>query len=101
MKLGSYIHEGKPGYGAQVPGGIFDLTRRLAADYPDLLALLRGGGLDAARKLAQAKVRISRKRMPSSRPSSRPPSISSAPGSIIWITLRKWAGSARPTPPCS
>ena len=70
MKLGSYIHEGKPGYGAQVPGGIFDLTRRLAADYPDLLALLRGGGLDAARKLAQAKVRISRKRMPSSRPTA-------------------------------
>ncbi len=53
MKLGSYIHRGVASYGVQVADGIVDLGCRLGKDYPDLLALLRGDGLDRARAVAE------------------------------------------------
>jgi 2-keto-4-pentenoate hydratase/2-oxohepta-3-ene-1,7-dioic acid hydratase in catechol pathway len=48
MKLGSYIHQGIASYGARMADGIVDLGRRLGSDYPDLLSLLLGDGLEAA-----------------------------------------------------
>ena len=49
MKLASYLHEGVACYGSVAGNGIIDLSRRIGARYPDLRALLAGGGLGQAR----------------------------------------------------
>ncbi|HXQ52659.1 MAG TPA: fumarylacetoacetate hydrolase family protein [Stellaceae bacterium] len=53
MKIASYRHRGAASYGAVVAGGIVDLKRRLGERFPSLLALLEGGGLDAARRAVE------------------------------------------------
>lgn len=43
MKLASYCYHGISGYGLVEDDGIFDLTSRLGADYPDLKSVLTAG----------------------------------------------------------
>src|SRR5258705_12882000 len=53
MKLASYRTPKGPGYGIVVGDGIVDLTRRIGKKYPDLRALLAGGALAQAEKIAK------------------------------------------------
>jgi 2-keto-4-pentenoate hydratase/2-oxohepta-3-ene-1,7-dioic acid hydratase in catechol pathway len=48
MHLLSYLANGKPHFGASIPGGIVDLTGRTT--FADLRALIAGDGLDVARQ---------------------------------------------------
>ena len=48
MHLLSYLANGKPRFGASIPGGIVELTER--TKFPDLRALIAAGGLDIARQ---------------------------------------------------
>jgi len=48
MKLASYVHDGKPGYGVVTDKGIVDLGRRLGSSYPDLRSILGAAGLSKA-----------------------------------------------------
>ena len=54
MKLASYLHGGRAGYGVVNDKGVVDLTRRIGAKYPDLRALLGGGLADAQQAAAGA-----------------------------------------------
>jgi 2-keto-4-pentenoate hydratase/2-oxohepta-3-ene-1,7-dioic acid hydratase in catechol pathway len=54
MKLASYRTSKGAGYGAVTRDGIIDLTRKLGRKYPDLRALLAGGALAKAEKIAKA-----------------------------------------------
>jgi 2-keto-4-pentenoate hydratase/2-oxohepta-3-ene-1,7-dioic acid hydratase in catechol pathway len=54
MKLASYRTSKGAGYGVVTGNGIVDLTRRLGKKYPDLRALLAGGALAKAEKIAKA-----------------------------------------------
>src|SRR5258706_3618793 len=54
MKLASYRTPKGPGYGIVVGDGIVDLTRRIGKKYPDLRALLAGGALAQAEKIAKS-----------------------------------------------
>lgn len=53
MKLASYVTGQGESYGAVDGERIVDLRRRIGRLYPDLRALLAGGGLDAARSAAR------------------------------------------------
>ncbi len=53
MKLASYRTSKGAGYGVVTNDGIVDLTRRLGKKYPDLRALLAGGALGQAEKIAK------------------------------------------------
>src|SRR2546425_8263260 len=53
MKLASYRTSKGAGYGVVTDDGIVDLTRRLRKKYPDLRALLAGGALTQAEKIAK------------------------------------------------
>src|SRR3981081_3471305 len=53
MKLASYRTSKGPGYGVVIGDGIVDLTRRVGKKYPDLRALLAGGALAQAEKIAK------------------------------------------------
>src|SRR5712664_1074699 len=53
MKLASYSTSKGAGYGVVTDDGIVDLTRRLGKKYPDLRALLAGGALAQAEKIAK------------------------------------------------
>jgi 2-keto-4-pentenoate hydratase/2-oxohepta-3-ene-1,7-dioic acid hydratase in catechol pathway len=53
MKLGTFRIGSKDTYGAVVAGGVTDLGSRLGARYPDLTALLAGGGLAEAQSAAK------------------------------------------------
>src|SRR5712691_11782097 len=53
MKLASYRTSKGAGYGIVTDDGIVDLTRRLGKKYPDLRALLAGGALAQAEKIAK------------------------------------------------
>lgn len=55
MKIGSYRHDGKAGYGVFTDRGIVDLTRRIGDRFPSLLALLEGEALDEARRAAEGQ----------------------------------------------
>ncbi|MCK1639085.1 fumarylacetoacetate hydrolase family protein [Bradyrhizobium sp. 157] len=48
MHLVSYLANGKPRFGASIPGGVVDLTER--TNFADLRALIAVGGLDIARQ---------------------------------------------------
>ena len=50
MKLASYTHQNAACYGIVAGDGIIDLSRRIGARYPDIRALLVGGGLAAAQQ---------------------------------------------------
>lgn len=50
MKLCSYRVAGRDRYGAMTGAGIVDLSGRIGDRYPSLVALLRDGGVEAARK---------------------------------------------------
>jgi 2-keto-4-pentenoate hydratase/2-oxohepta-3-ene-1,7-dioic acid hydratase in catechol pathway len=52
MKLVSYTANGKDAYGVVSGEGIVDLSARIGGTYPDLKALLAGGGLADAAKAA-------------------------------------------------
>ncbi len=54
MKLASYRTPKGAGYGIVIDDGIVDLTRRIGKKYPDLRALLAGGALAQAEKIAKA-----------------------------------------------
>ena len=54
MKLASYRTPKGAGYGVVRDDGIVDLTRRIGKKYPDLRALLAGGALTLAGKIAKA-----------------------------------------------
>ena len=54
MKLASYRTPKSAGYGVVTGDGIVDLTRRVGRKYPDLRALLAGGALAQAEKIAKA-----------------------------------------------
>src|SRR5258706_5329757 len=54
MKLASYRTPKGAGYGVVIGDGIVDLTRRTDKKYPDLRALLAGGALAQAEKIAKA-----------------------------------------------
>src|SRR5207249_7170463 len=54
MKLASYRIPKGTGYGVVTGDGIVDLTRRIGRKYPDLRALLAGGALAEAEKIAKA-----------------------------------------------
>ena len=54
MKLASYLHGGRAGYGVVTDKGVVDLTRRIGAKFPDLRALLGGGLADAQQAAAGA-----------------------------------------------
>src|SRR3989441_9730871 len=54
MKLASYRTPKGAGYGVVTGDGIVDLTRRIGRKYPDLRALLAGGALAQAEKIAKA-----------------------------------------------
>jgi 2-keto-4-pentenoate hydratase/2-oxohepta-3-ene-1,7-dioic acid hydratase in catechol pathway len=54
MKLASYRTSKGAGYGIVRDDGIVDLTRRLGRKYPDLRALLAGGALAQAAKIAKS-----------------------------------------------
>jgi len=54
MKLASYRTSKGAGYGVVTRDGIVDLTRKLGKKYPDLRALLAGGALAKAEKIAKA-----------------------------------------------
>ena len=54
MKLASYKTSKGAGYGIVTDKGIVDLTRRIGKKYPDLRALLAGGALAQAEKIAKA-----------------------------------------------
>src|SRR5258708_9156374 len=53
MKLASYRTPKGAGYGVVIADGIVDLTRRIGKKYPDLRALLAGGALAQAEKIAK------------------------------------------------
>ena len=53
MKLASYRTPKGAGYGVVIDDGIVDLTRRIGKKYPDLRALLAGGALAQAEKIAK------------------------------------------------
>src|SRR5258708_30779430 len=53
MKLASYRTSKGAGYGVVRDDGVVDLTRRLGRKYPDLCALLAGGALAQAEKIAK------------------------------------------------
>ncbi len=55
MKLMSFLHGGRAGWGAVADGGIVTLHDRLDGRYPTLLRALRAGALDAARKEAAGR----------------------------------------------
>jgi 2-keto-4-pentenoate hydratase/2-oxohepta-3-ene-1,7-dioic acid hydratase in catechol pathway len=52
MKLASYRARGRESFGVVVDEGVIDLKTRLAPRFTGVLDLLRGNGLDAARKVA-------------------------------------------------
>jgi 2-keto-4-pentenoate hydratase/2-oxohepta-3-ene-1,7-dioic acid hydratase in catechol pathway len=52
MRLASFSHAGRPGYGIVVEGGVVDLSRRLGATYPSLRLAIAGGALPQIRSLA-------------------------------------------------
>src|SRR3977135_526511 len=54
MKLASYRTPKGAGYGVVRDDGVVDLTRRIGKKYPDLRALLAGGALAQAEKIAKA-----------------------------------------------
>src|SRR5205809_7114892 len=54
MKLASYRTPKGAGYGVVTGDGIVDLTRRIGRKFPDLRALLAGGALAQAEKIAKA-----------------------------------------------
>jgi len=54
MKLASYRTSKGAGYGVVTGDGIVDLTRRIGRKFPDLRALLAGGALAQAEKIAKA-----------------------------------------------
>src|SRR5256885_2243223 len=54
MKLASYRTPKGAGYGVVMNDGIVDLTRRIGRKFPDLRALLAGGALAQAEKIAKA-----------------------------------------------
>jgi len=54
MKLASYRTPKGAGYGVVMSDGIVDLTRRIGRKFPDLRALLAGGALAQAEKIAKA-----------------------------------------------
>jgi len=45
MKFFSYILDGRPSYGVEVPGGLLDLGRRFAPDWPTLRRLIAADAL--------------------------------------------------------
>src|SRR5207245_10354267 len=53
MKLASYRTPKGAGYGVLTGDGIVDLTRRIGRKYPHLRALLAGGALAQAEKIAK------------------------------------------------
>jgi 2-keto-4-pentenoate hydratase/2-oxohepta-3-ene-1,7-dioic acid hydratase in catechol pathway len=53
VKLASYRTSKGAGYGVVMNDGIVDLTRRIGKKYPDLRALLAGGALAQAEKIAK------------------------------------------------
>jgi len=55
MKLSSYQHNNKPGYGMVSDGGIVDLGKRLGERYPTLLSVLRANALDEIRRSAEGQ----------------------------------------------
>lgn len=55
MKLVSFEHAGKPGFGVVVGDGVVDLGRALNGRFADLKDLLGGDGLAAARAAAQGR----------------------------------------------
>src|SRR3979411_2365855 len=54
MKLATYRTPKGAGYGVVMNDGIVDLTRRIGRKLPDLRALLAGGALAQAEKIAKA-----------------------------------------------
>ncbi len=52
MKLLSFSTDKGDSYGIVADDGVIDLGRRLGGKYPDLRALLEGGGLGQAEALA-------------------------------------------------
>src|SRR5437764_12462640 len=54
MKLASYRTPKGAGSGVVMTDGIVDLTRRIGRKFPDLRALLAGGALAQAEKIAKA-----------------------------------------------
>jgi 2-keto-4-pentenoate hydratase/2-oxohepta-3-ene-1,7-dioic acid hydratase in catechol pathway len=53
MKLISYSLRGEPSYGVVTDGGVVDLKSRLGQPFATLKALLAGGGLQQARRIAE------------------------------------------------
>jgi len=58
VKLASYRTSKGAGYGVVTADGIVDLTRRIGKKCPDLRALLAGGALAQAEKIAKAAKRV-------------------------------------------
>jgi 2-keto-4-pentenoate hydratase/2-oxohepta-3-ene-1,7-dioic acid hydratase in catechol pathway len=55
MKLVSYTANGRDAYGIARDDGIVDLTSRIGDSYPDIKALIAGGGLEAAQAAADGE----------------------------------------------
>ena len=55
MKLATYSHQGRTGYGAVFGDGLVDLSRRLGGRFPDVRSLFAGNGIEEARKAAEGQ----------------------------------------------
>ena len=53
MRIASYRTSKGAGYGIVIEDGIVDITRRIGKKYPDLRALIAGGALAQAEKIAK------------------------------------------------
>ena len=55
MKLATYSHQGRTGYGAVFGDGLVDLSRRLGGRFPDVRSLFAGNAIAEARKAAEGQ----------------------------------------------
>ena len=55
MKLATYSHQGRTGYGAVFGDGLVDLSRRLGDRFPDVRSLFAGHAIAEARKAAEGQ----------------------------------------------
>ena len=58
MRIASYRTSKGAGYGIVIEDGIVDLTRRIGGKYPDLRALIAGGAIAQAEKIAKRAKRL-------------------------------------------
>jgi hypothetical protein len=52
MRLASWIHRGREGFGQVIDGGVVDAVPRLGGRYPTLRSVLAAGGLAEVRRTA-------------------------------------------------